>query len=251
MDASNMSLTGRVALITGAAQGQGAAEAKLFTAHGAKVVLTDVRDEHGKALAETLQGATYAHLDVTDEAAWEQMITQVLASHGGLHILVNNAGISHFSAIEELPLADFRRVLDINLLGTYLGMKHSLRALKVDGGSIINVTSIAALTGRAGLGAYAASKWAVRGLSRAAALEFAPYKVRVNSIIPGVIETPMTQDAYGTEQMLQRGAQLPVGRVGQPLDIANLALFLASDMSSFCTGGEYLCDGGETAGTRQ
>lgn len=242
------SLDGKVAFITGGARGQGAQEARLFAQHGARVMIADVREEEARNLAAQIDGAEYVRLDVGDERGWAQAMDRTLERFGRLDILVNNAAISHFSPIEDTSLESFDRVLRINLGGIFLGMRTALPALKRQGGSIINISSIAALTGRAGLAAYASSKWAVRGISRSAALEFAPHRIRVNSIIPGLIDTPMTQEAYGAEKLMLRGRSLPVGRAGQPADIANLALFLASEASSFCTGGEYLCDGGETAG---
>ncbi|NKJ50696.1 3-alpha-hydroxysteroid dehydrogenase [Burkholderia sp. SG-MS1] len=241
-------LDGKVALITGGAKGQGAAEARLFSEHGARVMIADVREDEARVVAGQISNCDYVRLDVGDEAGWKAAVEKTLGRFGRLDVLVNNAAISHFSPIEETSLADFDRVMRINLGGIFLGMRTVLPALRAHGGSIINISSIAALTGRARLSAYASSKWAVRGLSRSAALEFAPHKIRVNSIIPGVIDTPMTREAYGSEKLQLRGEALPMGRVGLPQDIANLALFLASDESSFCTGGEYLCDGGETAG---
>lgn len=243
-----LSLEGKVVLITGAARGQGAAEARLFAQYGAKVMLTDIRDDEGLALARQIPGAHYVHLDVGDESGWQSAVSATTARFGRLDILINNAGVTHFAPIEEMALEDFERVLRINLVSVFLGMKSAVVAMKQHGGSIINVSSIAALTGRSGISAYASSKWAQRGLSRSAALEFAAHKIRVNTIIPGLIETPMSLDAMGADKLKVRGDKLPVGRAGQPADIANLALFLASDASGFCTGGEFLCDGGETAG---
>lgn len=244
-----LGLEGKVAFITGGARGQGAEEARLFAQQGARVMVADVREDEARAVAAEIgPAAAHVRLDVGDERGWQQAIDGTLERFGRLDVLVNNAAISHFAPIEETTLESFDRVLRINLGGIFLGMRTALPALKRQGGAIVNISSIAALTGRAGLAAYASSKWAVRGLSRSAALEFAPYRIRVNSIIPGLIDTPMTQEAYGPEKLRLRGEGLPVGRAGRPRDIANLALFLASDASEFCTGGEYLCDGGETAG---
>jgi len=243
-----LSLEGKVAFITGGARGQGAEEARLFAQQGARVMIADLREDEARAVAAEIPDAEHVRLDVGDEQGWQRALERTLERFGRLDILVNNAAISHFAPIEQTSLETFDQVLRINLGGIFLGMRTALPALKRQGGSIINISSIAALTGRAGLAAYASSKWAVRGLTRSAALEFAPYRIRVNSIIPGLIDTPMTQEAYGAEKLRLRGESLPVGRAGQPRDIANLALFLASDASAFCTGGEYLCDGGETAG---
>lgn len=242
------SLEGKVALITGGARGQGAEEARLFASHGARVMVADVREDEARTVAAGIDTAQAVRLDVGDEQSWANAVAMTLDRYGRLDILINNAAISHFSPIETTTLQSFEHVLRVNLGGTFLGMRTAVPPMKAQGGSIINISSIAALTGRAGLAAYASSKWAVRGLSRSAALEFAPFKIRVNSIIPGVVDTPMTQEAYGADKLRLRGEALPIGRVGQPRDIAKLALFLASEASSFCTGGEYLCDGGETAG---
>ncbi|MDS0859647.1 glucose 1-dehydrogenase [Burkholderia pseudomultivorans] len=241
-------LDGKVALITGGARGQGAAEARLFSQHGARVMIADIREDEARAMASQIDNCDYVPLDVGDEAGWKVAVDRTLERFGRLDILVNNAGISHFAKIEDTSLTDFERVLRINLTSIFLGMKTALPAMKAHGGSIINISSIAALMGRAGLSAYASSKWGVRGLTRSAALEFATHKIRVNSIIPGLIDTPMTRDAYGAEKLQLRAEMLPVMRAGLPEDISHLALFLASDESSFCTGSEYLCDGGETAG---
>lgn len=241
-------LEGKVALITGASRGQGAAEAELFASEGARVVLADVREEEGQALAKTLPDATYVNLDVSCEAAWKSAIELTLERYGRLDILVNNAAISSFGMIEETSIEAYMEVLKVNLIGVFLGMRAALPALKKQGGSIINVSSIAGLTGRANIAAYASSKWGVRGLSKSAALELGKYNIRVNVIVPGLIETPMTREAYGMEKLQARGATLPLGRHGQAIEIARLALFLASEQSAFCTGGEFICDGGETAG---
>jgi 3alpha(or 20beta)-hydroxysteroid dehydrogenase len=243
-------LSGKVALITGGARGQGAGEAEALTTHGARVVIADVTDAAGEALAARLAGAIYLHLDVSNPADWDAAIARVLAEYGRLDLLVNNAAISHFGSIESMEFEDFMRVVAVNLGGTFLGMKKALPALAASRGVIVNVSSISALMGRVNQPAYMASKWAVRGLSKAAALEFADHGVRVNTIIPGLIATEMTHGAYGEAGVKARGKALPVGRAGEPEDIAAMLLFLASPLSGFCTGAEFVCDGGETAGIR-
>ncbi|MCW1432282.1 SDR family NAD(P)-dependent oxidoreductase [Novosphingobium sp. JCM 18896] len=242
-------LTDKVALITGAARGQGAAEARLFASEGAQVYLADILDEEGEELAREIAAAGYVHLDVGSEESWKAAIGQITSATGGIDILVNNAGISHFSPLVDTSLADFERLLQVNLISTFLGIRAATPLMAArGGGSIVNVGSIAGMTGRANLSAYSSTKWAVRGLTRSAAVELGPVGIRVNAIVPGLIVTPMTQEAYGETAILERGASLPIGRAGLPRDIANLALFLVSEASGFCTGGEYVCDGGQLAG---
>lgn len=212
--------------MTGAAQGQGAAGAKRFTQYGAKVILSDILDEAGRDLAADLQ-MPYANLNVTNEAHWRSAVSQAVSTFGRLDILVNNAGVSHINHPAETTEAEFTRILQINTTGMFPGMKHVYPVMKSTGGSIVNIASIAALTGRAGLASYAASKWAVRRLSRPALLDFASDHIRVNTVFPGLIDTPVTRNAYGDQKMSERGHSLPVGRVGTPRDIANPVLFFA------------------------
>lgn len=246
---SLLSVEGKVAIVTGASQGQGAAEAALLVDHGASVVLTDLEDDLGEATAAALE-MPYLHLDVANDGQWKSVVEQAISRFGHVDILVNNAGISYFNHIGDTDPADFARVMQINTESVFLGMRHLLAAMEGAGGSIVNISSIAGLTGRAGLAAYAASKWAVRGLSRSAVLEFAASKIRVNTVFPGLIDTPMTRKAYGDERMAERGASLPVGRVGKASDVANLVLFLVSDAGAFINGAEIVIDGGETSGQR-
>ncbi|MFC4311991.1 SDR family NAD(P)-dependent oxidoreductase [Steroidobacter flavus] len=243
-----LDLTGKVALITGAARGQGAAEAELFARHGARVVLADILDVEGQARTAEIAGADYVHLDISSEEQWQAAVQRTLTKFGRLDILVNNAAALGFGSIEETSLQEFMRMQSINLAGVFLGMKTAVSALKANGGAIVNVSSIAGIRGRANLSAYGASKWGVRGLTQSAALEFGRYGVRVNLIVPGLIDTDMTRGRYGLEKVRERGATLPVGRHGEPLDVARLALFLVADESGFCTGAEFVCDGGETVG---
>ena len=241
-------LEGKVAFVTGAARGQGAIEAALLAAEGARVILADVRDDEGRATAQAIPGAHYVHLDVSSEQGWRTALDTAVGPSGRLDILVNNAGILHISTLEETSLEDFQKVLSINLAGVFLGMKQALPHMKQNGGSIVNIASIAGLTGRRTLAAYGASKWGIRGLTKTAALEFAPYRIRVNAVLPGLIDTPMIHDIYGADKIAQRGGASPVGRAGSSEDIAKLVLFLASDASAFCNGADFVADGGETVG---
>ena len=240
-------LDGRVALVTGAAsaRGQGAAEARLFAAEGAAVVLTDVRDDEGVETAASIdESAAYRHLDVTSEAGWAETVAWTLERHGRLDVLVNNAGIWFGKGLEETTLDDYRRVVEINQVGTFLGLRAVVPAMKVAGsGSIVNISSLAGLRGTNMPLAYAATKWAVRGMSRAAAAELAAHGIRVNAVFPGYVDTGMI-DA-GHEEIAQR---VPLGRrLASPEEIAETVLFLASDAARYVTGAELVVDGAVTA----
>jgi 3alpha(or 20beta)-hydroxysteroid dehydrogenase len=241
-------LQDKVALITGGARGQGAAEGALFAAEGAAVVLADVLDREGHDAAESM-GGSYKHLDVTDEDAWRALIGEVLSEHRRLDVLVNNAGIYINAPLTQMPLDDYRRVIDVNQVGVFLGMKHAAPAMgESGGGSIVNISSIAGLRGSAGSIAYGASKWAVRGMTKTAAHDLAPLGIRVNSIHPGAIDTAMLQQVPAAEAGLERLVRrVPLQRVAEPEEVARLALFLASDESSYCTGAEFVIDGGTMA----
>ena len=241
-------LAGKVALITGAARGQGAAEARLFAAEGASVLLGDLLDEAGAALAAELgAAAAYLHLDVTREGDWRHAVGTARARFGRLDVLLNNAGILRPGPIETLPLADFEAVLRVNQIGCFLGMQAAIPAMRVSGGgSIVNVSSIAGMRGRAGLVAYVASKWAIRGMTKTAALELGRDGIRVNAILPGAIDTPMIGGPEFSAERAAHVAKLPVSRIGEPVDVARLALFLASDESAYGTGAEFVIDGGAT-----
>lgn len=239
-------LEGKIALITGAARGQGAAEGRLFSAEGAKVVVTDVLDDAGQATASEFGGA-YLHHDVSSEREWEEVLAEVLKRHGRVDVLVNNAGIFETGMIADISLADYRRVIDVNQVGVFLGMKIVGAAMCGQrAGSIVNISSISGMRGFAGQVAYTSSKWAVRGMTKVAAREFGRFDVRVNSIHPGVIDTNMVRDmpSFDPDRAV---AHLPIRRMGTAEDIASLALFLASDESGFCTGAEFVADGGATA----
>jgi 3alpha(or 20beta)-hydroxysteroid dehydrogenase len=242
-------LDGKVALITGGARGQGADEGALFASEGATVVLADVLDEVGEAAAGTIAGAEYQHLDVRSESEWEAVVTDVVARHGGLDVLVNNAAIDMTKRLDATTLEEWERLVAINQTGVFLGMRTAAAAMTKAGrgGSIVNISSVAGLEAVKGHGAYSATKWAVRGLTKNGALEWGRYGIRVNSVHPGLIETPMTQNERmiadpATRAKMMRAISL--GRVGQPRDIATMVLFLASDEASYCTGQEFTVDGG-------
>ena len=242
-------LAGKVALITGGARGQGAEEGRLFVAEGATVVLADVLDDEGQRTAAGIGSAQYCHLDVRSEAGWEELVDRVIAEHGQLDVLVNNAGIDLVRKLDATTLEEFERVVAVNQTGTFLGMRTMARALiKAErGGSIVNISSVAGLEGVMNHGAYSGTKFAVTGLTKAAAKEWGRYGIRVNSVHPGLIETPMTADLRPfTDPEIRAKAErnIPIGRMGQSIDIANMVLFLASDESSYCTGQAFVVDGG-------
>jgi 3alpha(or 20beta)-hydroxysteroid dehydrogenase len=243
-----MRLDGKIALITGAARGQGAAAARRFAAEGAKVMLTDVLDDQGKELAAEL-GAEYCHLDVSDEDEWAEAVAFTTSTFGDITVLVNNAGVLHFSALTETTLADYQRVIGINQVGTFLGMRAVVESMtRAGGGSIVNVSSVEGLGGMPYLIAYTASKFAIRGMTKVAAMELGQHGIRVNSVHPGAINTPMVGEALGRPiDISPIGKKVALRRVGQPDDVANVVLFLASDESAYCTGGEFVVDGGATA----
>jgi 3alpha(or 20beta)-hydroxysteroid dehydrogenase len=243
-------LEGKTAIITGAARGQGEAEARLFVAEGANVLLCDVRDELGEAVAADLgASAAFTHLDVSDEAQWKAAVALAQERFGKVNVLVNNAGIIHQGTIESSPMDEYHRTIAVNQTGTWLGIRTAAPALRAaGGGAIVNISSTGALEGYATLGAYVASKWAVRGLTKTAALELAPDGIRVNSVHPGVIATDMQIDAGSPDMGAAWGGMQPAGRAGTPQDVARLVLFLASDESDYCTGSEFLVDGGMLAG---
>lgn len=243
-----MRLAGKRALITGAAKGMGAAHARAFIEAGAQVLLADVDDDAGAALAEEL-GAGYIHLDVTSATDWEAAVDRAVSEFGGLDVLVNNAGIFAQAALEDTTDETWQRVLNINLTSAFLGMRAAVGELKKSGSaSIINVSSTAGLEGYPGQHAYAASKWGLRGITKTAALELAEFGVRVNSLHPGAIATPLiTAFREVTEEDLSGNT---LERFARPEEVTGLMVFLASDESSFCTGAEYVVDGGITAGTR-
>lgn len=243
-------LDGKVAIITGAAheRGQGAVTARLFVTEGARVVLTDVVDAEGNRRAEELgPDAVYVHQDVADEARWREVVAEAERRWGKVDVLVNNAGIARTGPVADHSLEDYMAVIGVNQVGVFLGMKHVIPAmLRAGGGSIVNISSVDGIRGMANCVGYVASKWAVRGMTKAAALEYASHNVRVNSIHPGFIETPILPVPGETARRLFDHA--PAGRIGQPEDVAPLSLYLASDESAYCTGAEFVVDGGLTVG---
>jgi 3alpha(or 20beta)-hydroxysteroid dehydrogenase len=244
-------LDGKVALITGAARGQGAASVRRFVADGARVVIADILDEPGKELAEELgDAALYQRLDVTEEDAWTTAVDRAESEFGKLDVLVNNAGVLHFSELAKTTLADYERVIRVNQIGAFLGMRSVVEPLtRAGGGSIVNLSSVEGLAGMPFLVAYTASKFAIRGMTKVAALELGSKGIRVNSVHPGMIDTKMVQDAAGGAEvdLSPAGRKVALGRIGQPEEIAAVVAFLASDDSSYCTGGEFIADGGATA----
>ena len=246
-------LKGRVALISGGARGQGAAEARLFVREGARVVIGDVRDDLCKETAAAINRAAggnavvAVHLDVTRAADWRAAVDTGVSQFGGLDILVNNAGIFNMSRLEETSEELWDSVVNINQKGVWLGMKACVAAMRQrGGGAIINISSVAGLTGSGGSTAYHGTKGAVRLLTKQAAVEFGPEKIRVNSVHPGIINTQMI-DIVPQAQRTSITQLVPLRREGTPEDVANLVLFLASDDSSYCTGAEFIVDGGLTA----
>ncbi|WP_421662075.1 glucose 1-dehydrogenase [Lysinibacillus telephonicus] len=238
----------KVVLITGGSRGQGAAHARAFVEEGAKVAITDVLVEDGQALAAELgDNATFLKHDVTSELQWTRIVEQTEEIYGPINVLVNNAGIVISKPFEELSEAEYRKVIDINQVGVFLGMKAVVPSLKKSGnGVIINISSINGLRGSAGTLAYDASKFAVRGMTKSAAIELAPYGIRVNSIHPGVILTTMVSQSDVADVADQLAENVPLKRAAQPEEVSKLVLFLAGD-ASYSTGSEFILDGGLTA----
>jgi 3alpha(or 20beta)-hydroxysteroid dehydrogenase len=235
---------GKVAVISGGAQGMGASHARLLAAEGAKVVIGDILDDAGQALADEIgASARYVHLDVTQPDQWQAAAATAIAEFGKFNVLVNNAGIVNGSTLQKFDLSRWRKIIDVNLTGTFLGMQVAVEPMiAAGGGSIMNVSSIEGLRGAPWAHGYVASKWGVRGLAKSAALELAPHNIRVNSIHPGLIRTPMT--AHLPDDMVT----IPLGRPGEPIEVSTFVLFLASDESSYATGTEFVMDGGLVVG---
>ncbi|MFB7907565.1 glucose 1-dehydrogenase [Kitasatospora sp. NPDC056076] len=242
-------LTGRTVLITGGARGLGAEAARLAVAAGANVVITDVLAEDGAATAAELgERARFVRHDVTSEADWQRVVDFAVAEFGGLHGLVNNAGISTGSLLADESVEHFRKVLDINLTGVFIGMKTVVPAMRAaGGGSIVNISSAAGLMGLALTAGYGASKWGVRGLSKIGAVELGTERIRVNSVHPGMTYTPMTA-SVGIRRGEGNYPNTPMGRVGEAPEIATAVVYLLSDDSSYVTGAELAVDGGWTTG---
>jgi NAD(P)-dependent dehydrogenase (short-subunit alcohol dehydrogenase family) len=244
-------LDGKTALISGAARGMGECEARLFAREGAKVVLGDVLDEQGQQVAREINqdggAATFMHLDVTVESDWQKAVETAERTYGKLNVLVNNAGIVRMAPLDETSLEAWNEVINVNQTGVFLGMKHAVPAMRrAGGGSIINISSVAGIIGLPNIPAYQASKGAVRLLTKNAAIQYAKDKIRVNSVHPGRIETPMTANLTPERRQLVLSLT-PMGRDGKPEEVAYGVLYLASDESSFVTGSELVIDGGYTA----
>ena len=247
-----MRLQGKVALISGAARGMGAVEARMLAAEGAAVVVADLLDEAGQAvaaeIAESGGQALYVHLDVTDEAAWQSAVEAATDRFGKLNVLVNNAGIVRTERVLETTERIWDEVMSVNAKGVFLGTKAAIPAMRAaGGGSIVNISSSAGLTGSTQNAAYHASKGAVRIFTKAAAIQYAQYNIRVNSVHPGMIDTDMLAASRVGDVLEQRLSVTPLARIGRPEEIAYGVLYLASDESSFVTGSELVIDGGRTA----
>ncbi|GAB6927894.1 glucose 1-dehydrogenase [Paenibacillus sp. JCM 10914] len=238
-------LTGKVAIVTGASRGQGAAHVRALVEEGAKVALTDIQVELGEALAKELgERALFIQHDVSNPADWERVVAQAETAFGPVNVLVNNAGIAFLKEIKDTTFEEYQRVININQASVFLGMKSVLPSMRRAGvGSIINVSSAAGDKGIPGNVAYGATKFAIRGMSKVAALEFTPYNIRVNTIMPGVIQTPMVDDPEA-DRVSEIVKGIPMQRLGKPEEVANLVVYLASDDSSYSTGADFVVDGG-------
>lgn len=236
---------GKVALISGGARGMGAAHARALAAEGAKIVIGDILDADGAKLADELGSDTarFVRLDVTQSQDWQTAVQCAVEEFGSLNVVVNNAGIAKYNTLENFDVAAWQQVLDVNLTGTMLGMHAAVAPMKsAGGGSIINISSVEGIRGTAGLHGYVASKWAVRGLAKAAAVELAPHNIRINSVLPGLIRTRMTI-AIPDDSL-----QIPLGRGAKSAEVSTAVVFLASDESSYMTGADLVIDGGLSVG---
>lgn len=240
-------LDGKVAIITGGAAGMGEAHVRLFIEEGAKVVLTDINEEKGQAIAEELgETAHFIKHDVTNEEGWKQVVAETEEQFGPVDILVNNAGISPVLSVEHSSLDDYIEAVTINQVSVFLGTKYVVPSMKkTENGSIVNISSINGLVG--GAFGYTDTKFAVRGMTKAAAKELAQYNIRVNSVHPGVINTPMVQQSDAFDQIQAMVGMIPLKRMAEPSEVSKLVLFLASNDSSYSTGAEFVTDGGITA----
>jgi 3alpha(or 20beta)-hydroxysteroid dehydrogenase len=248
------SLAGKRALITGAARGQGAAAARLFVQSGASVVIADVLDEPGQTLADGLgAAAAYRRLDVSSPSDWAEAVSAMTERLGGLDVLVNNAGIIRAAPLEAMAIETYNEVIAVNQVGCFLGMQAVTGAMRASGGgSIVNISSVAGLKGVPGVIGYVASKWAIRGMTKAAALELGGDGIRVNSVHPGTVDTDMVNGPdFASVDRSAYFSGLPVPRIGQADEVAALVAFLASDASGYITGAEFVIDGGELAGSRR
>jgi 3alpha(or 20beta)-hydroxysteroid dehydrogenase len=242
-------LDGKVAIVTGGAMGQGAGICRAYVAEGAKVVIADVAKDLGQLLADELGSAShFAHLDVSDQAAWTSLVAETNERFGPVSVLANNAGILRFGSVETMPLDEVELLFRVNQLGCWLGMQAVVATMRANGGgSIINASSTEGLGGMANTVAYGATKFAIRGMTKGASHELGKYNIRVNSVHPGMIDTPMTR-VHGGDLAMEYGAtKIPLRRVGYPEDVAPLYVFLGSEESSYINGAEIAIDGGVTA----
>ena len=246
-------LSGKVALVTGGARGLGASVVRLCVENDARVVFGDVLDDEGSALADELgDAATFVHMDVTEQSDWDGALAAA-ADVGALNVLVNNAAVVHMASIVDTTDEDYLRVFKINQFGTFLGIRTVIEPMKAaGGGSIINVSSVDGLHSAAGLSAYSSTKWAVRGLTKNAAIELGQYGIRVNSVHPGGMYTQMGGADHLSEEQLSKTvySDFPIPRVGRPDEVAQVIVFLATDEASYSTGSEFVADGGWFAGMR-
>ena len=242
-------LDGKVAIITGGARGMGASHAKKFLEEGAKVMITDLLEKEGEAMSSELGGnIKFMKHDVTKASDWEKVVAETESAFGPVSVLVNNAGIAMIKQIDEITEEEYRRVIDINQVSVFLGMKYVHPSMKkAEHGSIINISSVSGLRGNSGSVAYDASKFAVRGMTKSAAIEFGAEGIRVNSIHPGIIETPMIMQEDTKDMVREFAKAVPLKRTAQPSEVSNLVVYLASNESSYSTGSEFVIDGGMTA----
>jgi 3alpha(or 20beta)-hydroxysteroid dehydrogenase len=243
-----MLLDNKIAIITGAARGLGAATAGIFIREGATVALTDVLDEGKETAARLGDRASFASLDVTSEAAWSDLVASVLEQHGRIDVLVNNAGVQGVYPLAESPPARYDQIVSIIQTGTYLGMRAVLPHMVDSGrGVVVNIGSTQGVAGLAHASAYTAAKHGVVGMTKALALEVAPAGVRVMAVCPGAMRTPMLSEAFG-EQMEAFAGGIPLGRLSDPAEVGEVVAFAASDRASYCTGAVWMADGGLTTG---
>ncbi|MGE8441994.1 MAG: SDR family NAD(P)-dependent oxidoreductase [Comamonas testosteroni] len=244
-------LENKVAIITGGARGMGAQTSRLFVQEGAKVIIADVLESEGQALARELGDCACFHrLDVSDEANWQDLVEKAMDRFGRIDVLVNNAAVLVYGAIDELSKRDFERTVSVNLVGTFLGIRAVASIMKMQqAGAIVNISSVDGLRGVNALAAYVSTKWGVRGLTKVAALELGHHGVRVNSVHPGGVDTIMGNPTGAPREEINKHFQnVPMQRVGSPEEIARATLFLASDEASYCNGSELAVDGGLAAG---
>jgi 3alpha(or 20beta)-hydroxysteroid dehydrogenase len=240
----------RTVIVTGGARGMGASHARGFVAEGANVVIADVLEPEGRALADELgDRAIFSQLNVTSDSGWAATVAAAEKAFGPVSVLVNNAGIVRFGPIAEIDPETWRQVIEINLTGTYLGIRAVVPSMrKAGGGAIVNISSAAAMTATFGTGAYTASKWGVRGLTKTAALELGRDNIRVNSVHPGPIRTPMIAGPEAAAAVEREAANLAIPRIAEPEEITQMVLFIASDEAGFSTGSEFVADGGVLLG---